>query len=365
MRETRFSTGIPRILPWKTAPIPILSLVIFATCFAFCASSAAGQEIAPKKHLVGNKAPKAYLPYASNLPLEQSSKDITRVLVSIHSSGFDALQYLDNAEAAASKVRGATKETLIVAPQFFEKKAIPGRIPDDMLFWTVSPFRGSSRGAEGPNATTVSISAYEVLDDWLRDLADREKFPQLKDIVLVGHSGGGQMVQRYAVVGKFEPPDGIQARYVVSAPSAYAYPTGVRAVPGRKLRFATPDKRKISACDNYNNWGYGLEKPYGYFKGVDPDTIRERYASRHLYYICGAKDADPKDAAISKNCGAMMQGRHRRERMQVFFAYLVHTYGDAIKRRHGIAIVPGMGHYGRGNMTSKAGLKFLFAPNPE
>jgi hypothetical protein len=282
-------------------------------------------------------------------------------LFSIHSSGFDALQYYDNARIAASKVRGALPETLIIAPQFFEQKAIPGTVPEGMLFWRSSPFRGSARAAVGPEAKQLSISAFEVMDDWLTSLTSSGQFPQLKDIVIVGHSGGGQFVQRYAMVGKFAPSKEVLCRYVVSAPSSYAYPSGERFDP-KTNRFTTPEASTLSACPNYNQWGYGLEAPYAYFSDVASDLIAKRYAERNVMYLCGAQDADPNDDTIGKSCGAMLQGRHRLERMQVFAAYLQQKYGAAITRRHSFAVVPGIGHYGRGNMTSVSGLQFLFKP---
>jgi pimeloyl-ACP methyl ester carboxylesterase len=301
------------------------------------------------------------MPYVTSHALSEPNRQITRLLFSIHSSGFDALEYYENARLAASSVRGALPETLIIAPQFFEEKAIPGAIPNGLLYWRVSPFRGSSRGAIGSGGKQVKISAFEVMDDWLTSLTDRRLFPRIKDVVLFGHSGGGQFVQRYAMVGKYEPPNRIKCRYVVSAPSSYAYASGERFDPGVN-RFRVPEGNALSACPDYNNWGYGLDSPYVYFSDVDAEAIARRYAERFVFYVCGANDNDPNDDTIGKSCGAMMQGRHRLERMQVFAAYLRHKYGASITRRHSFAVVPGVGHYGRGTMTSASGRKFLFSP---
>jgi hypothetical protein len=324
-------------------------------------ASAPGVEIAPDRYSVGAKAPGAFVPYKASHSLTAPNRQIKRILISIHSSGFDALEYYDSAQAAVEKWPGALAETLIVAPQFFEKPAVPGPIPADLLYWRVSPFRGSSRGAIGPNEKAVSVSVFDVMDDWLASLADPKRFPQLRDIVLFGHSGGGQLVQRYALVGKFEPRSGVRLRYVVSAPSSYAYPSGER-YHLRTKKFTVLDAQARSACPDYNKWGYGLEAPYTYFSDVPAETIGKRYGERWVFYLCGANDNDPNDDAIGKSCGAMLQGRHRLERMQVFAAYLKQKYGAAATRRHHFAVVPKMGHFGRGNMLSSGGLKFLFSP---
>lgn len=177
----------------------------------------------------------------------------------------------------------------------------------------------------------------------------------------MGHSGGGQLVQRYALVSKFEPREGIKLRFVVSAPSSYAYPSAER-FNRRTKRFAVPDSATLARCPRYNNWGYGLSAPYAYFSDVDPEMIAKRYAKRAVFYLCGSKDSNPNAEALGKSCGAMLQGRHRLERMRIFAAYLEDKYGKSIQHRHQFAIVRGVGHFGRGTMTSPAGLKALFYP---
>jgi hypothetical protein len=348
--------------PFRTRRRFLTGLVL---AFLVSASAHAELKIAPLKYPVNAKTPGAWIPFASShLPSKRRNTTIKRVLVSVHSSGFDALQYYENARIAASKVPGALDETLIIAPQFFQKKVVPGRIPKGLLYWTVSPYRGSSRGAIGPEESKLSISAYGVLDDMLARLTDKKVFPELKDVVLVGHSAGGQLVQRYALVGKFEPPSGINCRFVVCAPSSFAYPTPERLAPGTRNEFVVPDAKVIASAPRYNNWGYGLAKPYGYFKGFDREATIKRYGLRNVYYLCGQRDTNVDDGSTSKSPGAMLQGSHRRDRTETFYAYLLHTYGDEIAQRHKMAITPRVGHYGRGNMTSKAGLRFLFADKP-
>lgn len=346
-------------MPWCRQ----LSVMLVVGLMSTLSATGKAIEIARDKYSVGQKAPKAFVPYVASHPLADSNDQITRILFSIHSSGFDAQEYYDNAIAAAKKAPGAARETLIIAPQLFEQAAIPGTIPDRMLFWRVSPFRGSSRGAIGPRVEPVDISPFDVLDEWLTSLVESQQYPRLKDVVLVGHSGGGQLVQRYAMVGKFEPGDKITCRYVVSAPSSYAYPSAER-LDTRTKRFAVPDQATIARCPDYDNWGYGLAAPYGYFKDEDSKAVDRRYGKRHVFYLCGSKDNDPADATIGTSCGAMMQGRHRLERMQVFAAYIEKHYGAAAKQTHRFATVRGIGHWGQGTMTSADGVKALFSPIP-
>lgn len=319
----------------------------------------AALEIAPLRYDVKSQ-PGAFVPYAASHSFTEPNTRIKRILFSIHSSGFDAIQYYKNAQQAASRVRGVLDQTLIVAPQFYEQKVIPGEIPNGLLFWRSSPYRGSARSAIGPDAKAISLSAYAVVDEWLERLVDSSNFPNVREIVLVVHSAGGQFVQRYAMVGKYQH-ENIQFRYVVSAPSSYAYPSSERYNTAKRS-FAVPDAATIKQCPGYNHWGYGLEKPYGYFADVKSKAIVDSYAKKRVFYLCGQRDADPNDESLGKNCGAMMQGANRLQRMLVFQSFLEVKYGKRIARFHKFAVVPKVGHYGFGTMTSPAGLQALFGP---
>lgn len=342
--------------------IAALSLWVWGAAFTLLPSArGSAAELAPQRRTVQTKVGPAQVPYLASHDLAAPHPGLTRLLVSIHSSGFDALQYYENARLAAAKVEGASAETLIIAPQFLEVTVLPPEIPSGLLYWRVSPVRGSARCAVGPEGRETSLSAFEIMDDWLNELAASPQLPKLREIVLVGHSAGGQFVQRYAMVGKFEPPAGVRCRYVVSAPSAYAYPSAER-YHSRTRRFEVPDASTRAACPDYNRWGYGLEAPYAYFADTAAEALAQRYGERFVFYLCGANDTDPNDATLGKSCGAMLQGRHRLERMQLFAEYLRHRYGPTINRRQSFAVVPNVGHHGRGTMTSPAGLKFLFAP---
>ena len=323
------------------------------------------REIAPLKYPLHKKSPGAYVPYACSHGLSKPLPKIKRVMLAIHSSSFDANAYLSNGLAAAKKVRGAVESTCIIAPHLLTKAATPGgTIPEKMLHWRVSPFRGSQLAAVGPKQTKAYLSAYELLDEMLTKLTNKELFPNLRHVVLVGHSAGGQLVQRYALIGKFEPPKNVAIRFVVCAPSSYAYVNNERLVPGTTNTFAVPEDDVLKNCDAYNKWGYGLEKPYAYFRSSDPVKLRERYGRRQVYYLCGEKDTNINDGSTSKTCAAMLQGGHRRERAEVFYKHVQHVYGRSIRGRHKLAITPGVGHSGRGNMTSAMGVKFLFAEKP-
>ena len=101
------------------------------------------------------------------------------------------------------------------------------------------------------NGRPAPVSSFQVIDDLLRSLDDRKRLPTLASIVLAGHSGGAQLVQRYAVLNQIDGPlrrDGIAVRYVVANPSSYLYLTKERPRPDGKGY--APYERGI--CPTYN-----------------------------------------------------------------------------------------------------------------
>jgi triacylglycerol esterase/lipase EstA (alpha/beta hydrolase family) len=50
-----------------------------------------------------------------------------------------------------------------------------------------------------PNRT---IHTFHVMDQLIEWFGNTKNFPNMKEIVVAGHSMGGQLVHRYAIVGK-------------------------------------------------------------------------------------------------------------------------------------------------------------------
>ena len=82
---------------------------------------------------------------------------------------------------------------------------------------------------------------------------------------VAGHSGGAQVVQRYAIAGKGElalTGEGVGVRYVVANPSSYAYFSAER-----------PEPAIAAACPDYNHWKYGMEARPAYLAGSNDRCI--------------------------------------------------------------------------------------------
>src|SRR5438445_52472 len=72
-------------------------------------------------------------------------------------------------------------------------------------------------------ASTDKLTSFDFVDEILRKLANKQVFPNLKAIVVAGHSAGGQFVDRYAMANQVHDKVGVPVTYIVSNPSSYAY----------------------------------------------------------------------------------------------------------------------------------------------
>src|SRR5437764_264600 len=131
-----------------------------------------------------------YRTYSMDAPNPQ----IARALVMVHGAGRDADNYFRTAVAAAF-LAGALDDTLVVSPRF----ASNGGGCNDMLApnevsW---PCSGDSWRSGGAADKDGKLTSYDFADALLKKLANRTTFPNIRAIVVAGHSAGGQFVNRY------------------------------------------------------------------------------------------------------------------------------------------------------------------------
>jgi pimeloyl-ACP methyl ester carboxylesterase len=283
-----------------------------------------------------------YLSSDWSLPLPA----VSRAIIVLHGRLRNADAYYLSAHTAQVAAGEDGKRALMIVPQFLAEIDVEAhKLPADMLRWSLEGWEGGE-AALGPNP----VSSFEALDAILAKLSDRRIFPNLKQVVVAGHSGGGQVAQRYAIAGKGETAlsrQHIDVRYVVANPSSYAYFSAERPLPAI-----------AKSCPGYNTWKYGMDERPPYLANVAPDALEQRYVEREVVYLLGALDTNPKHPALDKSCMAEAQGATRYARG--------HAYADAMaKRNHGtphhrVWDVAGVGHDGDKMLTSPCGLAALF-----
>src|SRR6185436_18222915 len=143
-------------------------------------------------------------------PLTMRNEAITRAFILVHGAGRDVTNYFRTASAAAF-LAGALDDTIVIAPRFASKD---GDCEDTLAANEVSwPCNGNSWRAGGPAVGNAMLTSFEFADEILRKLADKQMFPNLKAIVVAGHSAGGQFVTRYEMASRIHDRLGVPIAY--------------------------------------------------------------------------------------------------------------------------------------------------------
>ncbi|HEY6325732.1 MAG TPA: hypothetical protein VIW73_04345 [Candidatus Cybelea sp.] len=299
-------------------------------------------RLADREFLVRRALGEGYARYFGTASLDGDAT-VTRAIVVVHGVLRDADYYYDTGVIAANAAH-ALNDTLVIAPQFVEKSDLAGHaVSPQTLYWSSQWPGGSDAIAPAP------ISTYDVFDAIVVRLSDPARFPRLREIMIAGHSAGGQIVQRYAVVGKAPQLDGgrVPVRLIVSNPSSYLYFTDWRPNP-------QPN------CADFDAWRYGLRGAPRYVTGVAAQ-LEARYVRRRVVYLMGTADVNPNEDDLDRTCGGEAQGPYRFARAKQYIAYIGRRHPEGTAQRY--AFVKGVPHDNRRMFTSACGLAAIFGGN--
>ena len=300
--------------------------------------------------------------YFSAPALDIPNKKIDRLVIVIHGTNRNPYTYYKNMQTAAEKA-SAAENTLIISPGFIMERDFKENmdiLDDNFIFWTNNGWKQGEPSVTNSdtNRRAASMSSFEVMDSIILTTLASRNFPNIKHIVVSGNSAGGQFVNRYIggnlIHDIVKKKYGIEMKYLVAAPSSYTYLTAERPVIGAPGKYYTPSD---TTCNNsFNQYKNGIEKLNTYLSKTGAQKFKEQYGKRKVAYFVGAEDNDPNHSQLDKTCGAMLQGRERKERAELFVAYLAHVYG----KKWNLTIVPESGHDNAKMWASPEGLKWLF-----
>ena len=274
------------------------------------------------------------------------------------------------------------------------------------------------------SSSTTTISSYGAMDVLLETLCNKQNYPNLKRIVVAGHSAGGQFVHRWGLSSDSwcfgdnqeeganssttSHDDGLPSIRIVAAnPRSYAYldkrryfPTTDKSgtadiiiseqgkdrkeddkdtlSPFNKLDFRLPTTSEFDDCQEYNQYCWGLQDnpnvPAPYISNNvknDNTSLFCRYASRDVVYLSGQRDIKQLGNQICDEDG--YQGPSRRERSERFYASL-QVQGDEVlsscqgssgtknkKQVHDRIVVQDVGHDHALIFQSKEGKEGMFS----
>lgn len=308
LRRATFETMIRP--PSSLMSLAFALALLLTSLQGHCASTDAARQ--PLQLEGPSRKPYTFALYA-NADLGQLPSHVRQAVLILHGVKRNADDYFAIGQHLLTMAGLAASDNLLLAPNFMAHKdhgVLPG-----MPVWGGGAWMQGEPSVRG----VTGIASFQVLDDLLRWLGDPRRFPDLREIVLIGHSAGAQLLQRYAVLNAVTEDlqqAGIHMRYVISSPSSYLYLS-----PERPLGdgFAIPSMQ-MQACPRYDDYRYGLQHAPAYLPPpqLDGRQLFARYAARDVRYMVGARDTDPQHRYLDHACGAAMQGQTRVARQLAY-----------------------------------------------
>ena len=110
--------------------------------------------------------------------------------------------------------------------------------------------------------------------------------------------------------------------------------------------------------EKFNDWPLGLiidQDRWPYAAEVGAVQILEQFSTRDVHYLIGEEDLLPSFS----ECPERVQGQDTLAKTLLYYWHLEQLgWGN----HHRLHVVPNVGHYGRGNMTSALGNTAIFGP---
>ncbi|KAF5367929.1 hypothetical protein D9758_004345 [Tetrapyrgos nigripes] len=206
------------------------------------------------------------------------------------------------------------------------------------------------RDSQQVNSGATSISSFDVLDNIANHYMDKETYPNLQEIIFVGHSAAAQLLQRYAALRK--PTDNDESiHFMIANPGTYLWLTSDRPV--------TVDSDN-SSCSGIDDYKYGMSSSLVQYSNQDFAQIGrkgvvKRYRERNVHYAFGTADFGVGDYA----CQAMTQGATHLDRGMNFIMLLQSMVGG-VPTTHTVDWIDGIGHDFEGMMDNEATSTRLF-----
>ncbi|MCZ8255352.1 MAG: hypothetical protein O9327_06785, partial [Polaromonas sp.] len=161
---------------------------------------AANEKASPKVQVISLGLGVATYNFAvySGTDLSRANAGIRRAVILQHGIRRDADRYFSIGMHSLAAAQLDLSETMLLAPAFLTAS---DNLPDDKIpLW-----RGDNwMQCQASSVGAVTVNSCAALDDIARYIANGDRFPALKEIIFIGHSAGGQLMQRYAVLNNAE-----------------------------------------------------------------------------------------------------------------------------------------------------------------
>ena len=290
---------------------------------------------------------------------------LKRAVIFIHGLNRDPGTYEANALSALSQVGSPdinTDSVAIVAPYFangddknYGYPWVDGLKAGQGSTTSCLVWKGSQWSAGGNNqypSKYTNTSSYTVLDQMVQYFDNATMFPNLNQIVVAGHSLGGQTVHRYAAIGQ-QLNTRVPVSYWVGNPNSYVW-------------LSTDRPLSTASCSIYDVYREGYTNFTGYpmtygasLVNSGRASILANYNAKAINYARGTQDLGDD----SSSCAPGTTGANRNERFFNFIKAFPISCPDPAGRNCDTVDFINCGHDGGCMMASSGGQARLFIDN--
>ncbi|SPO31655.1 uncharacterized protein UTRI_06304_B [Ustilago trichophora] len=254
--------------------------------------------------------------------------------------------------------QGATNDSfLIVAPAMLNQMDLQAGAarPNEIVFHG----SGWQRGAPSRNPPMKhSVTSYAAVDQLIDQLMNKNTYPNLNQVVVAGHSMGGQAAQRYALMKKTKAYDD-NVRFWIGNPGSWAW-----------LIDSRPYMNVNDSCqpnDAWDTWPYGLNgnqsklTPYARRDVIANKTyVIDRFLNRHISYGLALLDIGAGDT----HCPARWQGGNHLDRGSQFVMQYQNTTAFYLKGqfppKHTLDYIANVSHQDYAMYSTNKSIQRLF-----
>lgn len=323
-------------------------------------------QVCDRDFVVGDKQDEMALLYCATGPIQRqgtapppSYPRYRRLVIAQHGRGGDARKYF---ETITNLAAGYREPTFVIAPQLLNPAEVMKQFDGTFGFLQGWHFQWGSQWAIGglssaANGEPFTRSSFELYERVIA--AAIPLLPNLKEIVIVGHSAGGQLVNRFAASNVIKFPQGVNVRYIPMNPQSWLYLSGERPYPLPVID-GDLDVSLHTMCPAYNQYWTGLDNlTFTYFtdRGIKANTIIGQFKSRKVINMVGELDTDNPDPEY--DCRYAVQGWHRNQRAKAYYAHVMNFYAP-FAANHLLFEVPNAGHSHVQMFGSACGRRWIF-----
>lgn len=202
-------------------------------------------------------------------------------------------------------------------------------------------------------SSSTNISTFYVLDEIVQYYMDESTFPNLKEVVIAGHSMGSQLVQRYAAL--------------TSVQSGRIPVTFWPADPNSLVWLSADHPVQTSDCPTFDDYPEGFSnyaqdnQQYGQTlvsQGVE--AVRQNFQNKQVAWLRSTRDQGDH---TTDGCGAYASGNNRDERFLNFIKAFPPQCEDPAGGNCDTVDYIDATHDAQAAFGSEAGLARLFSDN--